>query len=256
MRLITWNMAGGFAHDRGRHERAWRHLEALDPEVALCQEAVVPAWAEERWPYVVSARKYQPRSHDDIAWGSTILSKDVLTAALPEAGSWLEALWGPVVVARCEPLGMWLASIHSNAYPLSPERLTTLPLSSVRRCHEDKVWEVEVIAHELERLFSGDAFIAGGDLNSGLLFDTTYRYDHNARLFDNLAVYGLVDLRVASGIVEEQQTYFKESMGPYQLDHVFADASTSRRVRSWSVLADQVVSQGLSDHAPIEVIFD
>lgn len=96
----------------------------------------------------------------------------------------------------------------------------------------------------------------GGDLNSGLLFDATYNYDHNARLFRNLAQGGFVDLRLVCGIESEQQTYFRSGKGAYQLDHVFASERIASKVRSWRVLSDAAVKHSLSDHAPIEVVID
>jgi hypothetical protein len=49
MRILVWNMAAGFGYDPDRHERAWRFLQANNPDVALLQEAVVPGWARESW---------------------------------------------------------------------------------------------------------------------------------------------------------------------------------------------------------------
>ena len=258
MRIISWNMAGGFAYDADKHERAWRYLKDLDPDVALLQEVVIPAWAEGHWPSIVAARKYAPVfGKPDVPWGSSILTKsEAVEAYVPEENSWLKELWGSVCLARLGlKVPLWLASIHSNAYPLSPERLARLPLGELRRCHEQKLWEIEIIARELVTLTRGEDLVAGGDLNSGLLFDKTYRYDNNERLFSNLAEQGLVDLRVAAGIEEEQQTYFKEGRGPYQLDHVFASAGLADRVKSWRWrVLSEVAERGLSDHAPIEIV--
>lgn len=256
MRIISWNMAGGFGFDPLRHERCWRYLLEMDADVALVQEAVMPPWVHEHWSSTVAARKYAPvKGKVDIAWGSAVLVKaGELEPYQPVDGSWLKELWGSVAVGRLED-GLWLASIHSNAYPLTSERLGRLPLGDIRRCHDEKVWEIEIIARELAQLVGDDELVAGGDLNSGLLFDSTYRYDHNERLFRNLAEGGLIDLRVASGIEQEQQTYFKEGRGPYQLDHVFASSGLADRACSWRVLTE-VATEGLSDHAPIEVIIE
>lgn len=49
MRVMCWNMAAGFGHAFHRHERAWRFVQAVDPDFALLQEAVVPTWAREHW---------------------------------------------------------------------------------------------------------------------------------------------------------------------------------------------------------------
>jgi endonuclease/exonuclease/phosphatase family metal-dependent hydrolase len=148
---------------------------------------------------------------------------------------------------------MWLASIHSNAYPVRPDDLPAdAPLAGMLRCDDKSMWEVELIAHELPRVFGSSRFVAGGDLNSGLLFDTKYGRQSNARLFENLASVGFNDLRKRFHETE-QRTYFKEGRGPYQLDHVFSDATTAREAQGWRVLAEVAAAEGLSDHAPIEV---
>lgn len=51
------------------------------------------------------------------------------------------------------------------------------------------------MAPEFAELFAGQRFVAGGDLNSGMLFDKNYGYDNNARLWANLTEDGFHDLR-------------------------------------------------------------
>lgn len=104
-------------------------------------------------------------------------------------------------------------------------------------------------------MLAGRRFIAGGDLNSSLLFDSTYRRQTNARLFANIAGAGLHDLRPRF-YRDEQQTYFKRGRRPYQLDHAFADRETVARAMSWRVLREAASELALSDHAPIEVVID
>jgi hypothetical protein len=74
-------------------------------------------------------------------------------------------------------------------------------------------------AQDLEGLFHGRTFVAGGDLNSALLFDTNNGYDNNSQLFLNLAQGGFHDLRTGRS-VDEQRTYYKAGKGHYQLDHL------------------------------------
>jgi exonuclease III len=259
MRLLVWNMAAGFGYDPERHERAWLFLQRSDPDVALLQEAVVPPWATERWRFVLGSRRYPPVSgRSDVAWGSAIIARDdVLKAFVPTGETpFLGKLRGAVVVAMTAgPASLWFASIHSNAYPLSPDAVTSDALAGVPRCDPKDIWEIEVIAHELSGVFGSHRFIAGGDLNSGLLFDTRYGRQSNARLFANLASLGFVDLRKAFH-ESEQRTYFKEGKGPYQLDHVFSDTATAATARGWRVLSEVAAVEGLSDHAPIEVVLD
>ena len=178
MRLLVWNMAAGFGYDPERHARAWEFVQRYDPDVALLQEAVLPPWATERWPFVLGSRRYAlERGRSDVAWGSAIVARDSRIKALvpTEDTPSLRKLWGAVVVAATEgPAPQWLASIHSNAYPLPPDAVTSDKVAGVLRCDPKAIWEIEVIADELALVFGSGRFTAGGDLNSGLLFDTRY----------------------------------------------------------------------------------
>jgi endonuclease/exonuclease/phosphatase family metal-dependent hydrolase len=42
---------------------------------------------------------------------------------------------------------------------------------------------------------------------------------------------------------------------PYRLDHIFTDATTAREQHIWRVLPEPAPAHKLSDHAPIEVVF-
>jgi endonuclease/exonuclease/phosphatase family metal-dependent hydrolase len=253
MRILSWNMAGGFGYDAVQHERAWRYLRDSDPDVALLQEAVPPAWADERWPFVLRSRRY-PDS--DVPWGTAIVGRvEASVATVGDDFPWLRSLWGAVSAARLEgPQPLWLASIHSSAYPLEGEDRVSIP-ADTPRCDPKQVWEIEVLAPELSRLFGGGPFVAGGDLNSSLLFDQRENKTSNAKLFANLAAAGFVDLRPRFS-PGEQQTYFKPGKPPSQLDHLFADGETAGNATSWRVLRDVAETAALSDHAPIEVVLD
>lgn len=250
MRVISWNMAAGFGYDARKHDRAWRWLAYADPDVALLQEAIAPPWALEHWPHLQHAPTYA-----DGTWGTAILAREPLEVVRPSS-PWLQKLAGKVHVARInKPQPMWLASIHSNAYPLKAKDLEGMPLEDVRRCHPSDIWQVEVIAHELADLFQGQRFVAGGDLNSGMLFDANEGTDYNARLWANLKAVGFHDLRVGYH-EDEQRSYFAAGRGPYQLDHLFADAQTVSTTTAWTVRAEPAEVGGVSDHAPVEVVLD
>lgn len=249
MRVLSWNMAAGFGHDARKHDRAWRWLAYADPDVALLQETVAPDWALQHWPNLQHSPTYA-----DGTWGTAILTRSVPLEAVEPDSPWLRKLAGKVHVARLggtRPL--WLASIHSNAYPLKDADLEGMSLEGVRRCHPGDIWQVEVIAHELAELFGIDPFVAGGDLNSGMLFDTKDGHDYNARLWSNLAELGFYDLRPRF-YEQEQRTYFKTGRGPYQLDHLFGDATTAAAATGWLVRAEPAEVAQVSDHAPVEVV--
>jgi endonuclease/exonuclease/phosphatase family metal-dependent hydrolase len=256
VRVVTWNMAAGFGFNQKRHELAWRYLQTLDPDIALLQEAVPPNWARSQWS-IVARRSYPPvDGRADVPWGSAVVAREqALSEHIPDSGTtpWLHQLRGSAVIARIiSETPLWIASIHSNAYPIPADCLDRLPTDGLRRCHETEVWEIELVAMEFEQLVGHGRFIAGGDLNSALLFDTISGDQSNQRLFGNLRDSGFHDLRTSS---HEQQAYFKAGRRPYQLDHVFADATTAAQSHTWRVIPEPAADLDLSDHAPIEVDF-
>jgi hypothetical protein len=99
--------------------------------------------------------------------------------------------------------------------------------------------------------------LSGGDLNADPQMDDIRGFlGGNRRMFDGYLRAGTVDTR-AQIHGEYQRTFFRARTGPYQLDHVFADASTAARVIDWQV--DAATAQGdelLSDHAPILLMLD
>lgn len=249
MRVLSWNMAAGFGYDARKHDRAWRWLAYADPDVALLQETIAPDWAVEHWPQLQHSPTYEGGP-----WGTAILARSVPLEAVQQTTPWLRKLAGKVHVARLGgPRPLWLASIHSKAYSLTAAELEGMPLDGVRRCHPKDIWQVEVIAHELAELFGPDHFVAGGDLNSGQLFDTNNGYDYNARLWSNLAELGFHDLR-AGFHEQEQRTYFQTGRRPYQLDHLFADSATAASATGWTVRPEPAEVGLVSDHAPVEVV--
>jgi exonuclease III len=250
MKIISWNMAAGFGFDAGRHARAWDWLIGQEPDAALLQEVVVPDELAPAWDLVAHTRKY---SRSDVAWGSAVLvrNKGQYRPHPLAKGSWLAGLAGAVCVAEpLEPERPWLVSLHSNAYPIPAETLATRDLTGVRACKPGELWEIEAAAHELGPLLRGRRFLAGGDLNSALLFDDVYRNSWNSILFANLREAGFIDLRERH-LPTEQRTYFKAGKGPYQLDHVFGDPTTESHVKSWRVATQVAEQYDLSDHAAI-----
>ena len=264
MRIVIWNIA--------KRKAPWRFLDEIEADVALLQEAIPPhnpgvrelelldTPMREGWRSIVAAPTYREVPGRGGQWGSVILSRsaDLEIYQPDDSVPWLKMLWGGTAVARLTDPPIWLASLYSDASSVSGERLAGRSVDALRRCDPQRIWEIELAVADLERLFAGSRFIAGGDLNSSLAFDANYHPGNpsNARLFANLAEAGFVDLRPRF-FEEEQQTWFKAGNGPYQLDHVFADAETEKAVSSWRVLREAVERKPqLSDHAPIEVILE
>jgi endonuclease/exonuclease/phosphatase family metal-dependent hydrolase len=113
---------------------------------------------------------------------------------------------------------------------------------------------MDLIPSELHRLFAGRTFLWGGDLNSAESMDGVPGFSGgNRRLREIWRQAGSHDLR-ARFFTDERRTFFAPKRGPYQLDHVFADAVTEARVLDWRVDTGPVTSTPtLSDHAPIWV---
>lgn len=248
-------MAGAWPSNAATHARAWQWLNGQEADVALIQEAALQEDTAACWHSVVWSPKY---GHN---WGSAVLTRDTAyTLWQPGAANpWLSEVGGAACVAEPDsPDGLWLVSVHSSAGAWTQKDLHSLPaLGGVPRCSVDgaELWEIEVVAHELQAVLRDRPFVMGGDLNSALAFDTHYGGKENEVLFANLTAAGYVDLRPRHA-PEEQQTYFKARCRPYQLDHLFADADNEPRVTSWEVLTEVAAELGLSDHAPILVTLD
>jgi exonuclease III len=251
MRLISWNMAGAGFHTATSHDEAWRWLVThTDFEVAMLQESIPPEWIRDTFPVVIHNPKYPKRGK---YWGNTILCRENLydEFILPVDPLIDDVFRGATTIAQPKnPDGQWIVNIHSRATALPSAMSKQLRDLGVTHCHPEKIWEVEVSAHFLQSVLMEKRFVFGGDLNSGYLFDEVYRYNNNKILFENMRQQGYIDLRLAHSATE-QQTYFKEGKGPYQLDHLYGDALTAKRTTSWQVLTHVAVDLQLSDHAPV-----
>jgi exonuclease III len=253
MRLISWNMAGAGFHSAASHDDAWRWLTTeADFDVAFLQESTPPQWVLDRFPVVIHNPKYQQTGK---RWGNSLVSRqdNYHQFLLDSEHPWLERISGSVTVAKPnDPDGIWLINIHSNASSLPQEIFLALHDLSVTHCHPKKIWELEVATYFLRPILEGKQFVFGGDLNSGHLFDTVNHYDNNKIMFENMRKQGFIDLRLEHSD-SEQQTYFKENKGPYQLDHLFGDVKTAASTTRWDVLSHVAKDLELSDHAPVIV---
>lgn len=243
-------MGAGFAFGSGQ-PAAWAWLDEQAADVALLQEVVLPQGEDAHWDSIAHSGKY------DKAWGSGIFVKGPVYKNFEASLEypWLNAFRGSVTIAKPELESLpWLVSIHSHASVVASETLASHDLSSVKLCSNvsGEVWEIELIAHDLERLLAGRRYIVGGDFNSSLLFDTNNRHTKNQTLFQNLHAMSFVDLRPRHH-AQEQRTFFQDRKGHYQLDHVYADLRTEELVTSWKVLPEVASELNLSDHAPIVV---
>ncbi len=68
----------------------------------------------------------------------------------------------------------WFASVHAQASPVPPEILELHPWDEAPLCNPGReVWQMDLIPFELQRLFAGQTFVWGGDLNSAVRMDTS-----------------------------------------------------------------------------------
>ena len=252
VRVICWNMNG--------RTRAWDFLlEQVDWDVALLQEAKKPPASLVSECACVWRPKYAASRSGASLWGTAVVRRDgPLEPFEPDARfPWLRELAGSTAIAKSPDEPRWLASVHLHASPVGLEALSRISTDGVElttRRRKGSVWEQNVVPFEFERLFAGDTYIWGGDLNTDPRMDDIPAFaGGNRRLFQVYAEAGFHDTR-APFHADYQRTFFTKRSGPYQLDHVFADSETAARVAAWQI-DERPVSEASrqSDHAPILV---
>jgi exonuclease III len=248
-------MAGAGFHSHASHQQAWDYLESsLDFDIALLQEAITPRGIKNSFADVLFQKRY-PESN--VAWGNCIVSRRM---KLRQVELSIDETWEQLVrcssqLAECPEAGLYLINVHSNAKnvvsPSHNEFIATGALS----CAKSKYWEIEVVSHFLSPILTNQSFVLGGDINSGRLFDSVYRYSNNGTLWENLERQGFIDLR-PKHFENEVQTFFRPNAAPYQLDHFFGSDDISKCTSGWSVLTEVAQELKLSDHAPVVVEID
>ena len=260
MRVVVWNMAcGGPGGSQARYERAWSYLrDELPFDVALVQEAPQPpGWAKAHWSSVVWSPKYATARIRRPLWGCAVIGASIDLVAF-EVGSvfpWLSELVGSTAIATAGADPRWLASVHLRAAAIPADVVERHSIDGIEIATRDRsVWETHVIPHELHRLFGGDTFMWGGDFNADPRMDDRPGFaGGNRSMFKAYELAGSRDTR-ARFHPDYVQTYFKPRTNAYQLDHVFADAATERRVCGWRIDRSAATSrEPYSDHAPIVV---
>jgi hypothetical protein len=225
MRVLVWNM--------NKRRRAWDYVRrnAANFDVALLQETHDPfSSLEDQWRSVIWRPYSRERGSRRARHGSSAVVAPALHLEPYEPGDdfpWLRELDGCVAVARSPREPTWLASVHAQASPVRPEVLDRHPWDEVILCTPGRyVWQMDLIPFELHRLFAGQTFVWGGDLNSAEGMDDVPGFSGgNRRLREIWAEAGSRDLRLRF-FAQEQQTFFAPTRGAYQLDHVFGDAGT------------------------------
>ena len=143
MQVLCWNMSGplkaGSVADP--HEAAWHWIAALQPDVALLQEAHVPAWARDRWTVIAD-----PQHDDD--FGTVLLARPGVDLH-PLPGSPRNDLLSDRLTATAEfDLGggtsMVLASVSGDGWlrqtPLSATPSSSPDSGAARRRAARSLW--------------------------------------------------------------------------------------------------------------------
>jgi hypothetical protein len=251
-------MGGGFGWDEAVHDRGWHYLAVMDPDIALLQETVPPAWAREKW--VV----FHAPTYDTGDWGSAVAVKDfpAWEPEFDEKHVWLTRYHGAVIVVTImvDMKELLVASVHARAKSIPDDDLEGVDRADLTYGKSDKVWPLYAIYHDLMRFLPERNFVAGGDLNAARLMDEVYGPDDpsfggNKQFFDQLEQSGFSNC-MAKFHKSEIQTYFKDGKRPYQLDHLHCSAALRSSLISCQVLTHPVEALSLSDHAPIVAEFE
>lgn len=126
---------------------------------------------------------------------------------------------------------------------LSAEELAGVALPT------DEPWAQDLFFVGIERFVSGHRFLVGGDWNNSRLFDQDRKPGQLpvATMFFTRAKHaGWVDCH---GHKNEERSYLGGKR-PHQLDHLFCDTKTARRLVDSHVRLDWLTPE-LSDHAPL-----
>jgi endonuclease/exonuclease/phosphatase family metal-dependent hydrolase len=250
MKIVSWNIGAGYGRwheDTDLHDRAWRWLDEVEPDLALLQETRPPAWTKDRWsifhlPYrlftsaIVARREIEMRE----------INLDQ-APTLARFGGYLATV--EVAFGDREPL--FVASVHTSA-KLAPEwGHPTLERAAIARRTVGEPWWNDVAFAGYQQLVKDRRFLVGGDWNTARFVDEAGAPSiEGAEFFDRAARAGWVEVSLDEAGREGRTWYGSTSPRPYQPDHVFADEQTARMVTSFHI-DSWPATLGLSDHAPL-----
>ena len=247
MRIVSWNLARNTtSRSNPSHERAWHFLAALDPDIALIQEAWPPVWASDRWTIVNAKTKY---------WGSAILAKPELALEpmdLERPTRWdKDGYLASGSIKLPDSRRLVLGSVHAPLMKsLTVEYLAGLDATAIKLPSYSTAFYYDV-PYALFQERVRDLFIVGGDWNvSPELWDAHHRNSYEREFFERAAADGWVDCYRRFHDVEGQ-TWFRKNNRPYQMEHVFCDPKTADQIRSCEIEPFPAASLAVSDHAAV-----
>lgn len=255
MRVVSWNLGHGFGFKR-THERAWRYLEGLDPDLALLQEVHPPDWVPTRKGWTMVPGRFTK-------WGSVIVAKTALQLA---------AFVGPVegrlegvgylatgTVALPDGTSLLVGSVHTPIGEASEDDLGGRDPEALRRPSHKLTGEGPYrndVAYAIYHDRVPERFLVSGDWNiSARLWDALHPGEHEAEFFERAEADGWIDCyhRLHA---EEGRTWFREPDPPYQMDHAFCDRATAKALAACRIDAHPADTLHLSDHAPLVLEFE
>lgn len=249
MRVVSWNMARNTTSKSVEaHERAWRYLASLNPDVALVQEATPPSWVGDIWDVVIA---------DVRRWGSAVLAKRHLgltAVSAPTAGIWeRDGYIATASIMLPDGVALLLGSVHAPlTKTLSPEFLAGYDPEGIRLSDYPVAYYYDV-PYAIYRDLVGDRFLVSGDWNvSPVLWDRHHTNSHEGEFFVRAAKHGWFDC-YRQFHEDEGRTWFRGNDRPYQLDHAFCDAETATRLTACDIDQHPAATMKLSDHAPLVI---
>jgi hypothetical protein len=248
LRVLCWNMGGAFGPYIERHDDAWRWVAEVDPDIALIQECVPPAWATNHWCIVHEPFRY---------WASAVIAKPTVdirrVAAMPDLlrrfGSYLATAEFDIADVGT----ILVASVHTRAAEAPGWATEGHDRSALARSSVGVPWSNDVaFAGYLELLAARPAspFLIGGDWNTARYIDDQGMPAADGTEFmDRAAAAGWVDMTLDTGGREVRTWFGRPGPRPYQPDHVLG--SSDVRATNFRVDEEPVVVHDLSDHAPL-----
>jgi exonuclease III len=238
--VVVWNMAANsVSRAREAHERAWRYVESLDPDVALLQEATVPDWASERWDV---------HAPSPDRWGSVVATRPGLD--LRPAQARIPHALATARVRGPADLDLLVISVYAPPVRATPADLAGRDPATVTLPNRRTAWSRDA-AYAVARDAVRPPFLVAGDWNtSPQLDDELHPGKREGDFFVRATGDGWVDC-YRRFHDREGRTWFHAGHAPYQFDHAFCDAGTAKGLRSCDIDAYPAEQERLSDHAPL-----
>ena len=249
MRVVIWNLAANtVSRSRVAHERAWRYLEDLDPDLALVQEVRPPDWVVTRPDWSIVHAPFR-------LWGSAIVAKTSLALAAYDgpSGGVLDddgyLATGSLALPAGSPL--IVGSVHTPIGPATAAELGERDPGSIRTPRYKVPYRRDLAYAIYRDRTRGQRFLVGGDWNIARLWDRHHAGSSEVDFFHRAENDGWVDCYQRFHPEGEGRTWFRGDDPPYQNDHVFCDQETAARLVSCEIDAHPAKTLLLSDHAAL-----